>query len=125
MYEHEYSGKVHNGSKSLAKICRNIRRLSIADLERLLEEMDEGFYRGSEVKRFLEYIQQELEFRRNEQLDPYTAFRKGLKSGRIGEEGVAGGTERHRPDYSSIEVEEDLAAMPRKKQRKKLQKKTA
>lgn len=107
MYEHEYSGKVHNGSKSLAKICRNIRRLSIADLERLLEEMDEGFYRGSEVKRFLEYIQQELEFRRNEQLDPYTAFRKGLKSGRIGEEGVAGGTERHRPDYSSIEDEEE------------------
>lgn len=107
MYEHEYAGKVHNGSKSLAKICRNIRRLSIADLERLLEEMDEGFYRGSEVKRFLEYIQQELEFRRNEQLDPYTAFRKGLKSGKIGEEGVAGGTERRRPDYSSIEDEEE------------------
>ncbi len=110
MYEHEYAGKVHNGSKSLAKICRNIRRLSIADLERLLEEMDEGFYRGSEVKRFLEYIQQELEFRRNEQLDPYTAFRKGLKSGKIGEEGVAGGTERRRPDYSSIEDEEEPAS---------------
>lgn len=108
MYEHEYVGKVHNGSKSLAKICRNIRRLSIADLERLLEEMDEGFYRGSEVKRFLEYIKQELEFRRSEQLDPYTAFRKGLKSGKIGEEGVAGGTERRRPDYSSIEEEEEI-----------------
>ncbi len=109
MYEHEYAGKVHNGSKSLAKICRNIRRLSIADLERLLEEMDEGFYRGSEVKRFLEYIKQELEFRKNEQLDPYTAFRKGLKSGKIGEEGVAGGTERHRVDYSSIEDEEEFS----------------
>ena len=108
MYEHEYVGKVHNGSKSLAKICRNIRRFSIADLERLLEEMDEGFYRGSEVKRFLEYIKQELEFRRSEQLDPYTAFRKGLKSGKIGEEGVAGGTERRRPDYSSIEEEEEI-----------------
>ncbi len=110
MYEHEYVGKVHNGSKSLAKICRNIRRLSIADLERLLEEMDEGFYRGSEVKRFLEYIKQELEFRRSEQLDPYTAFRKGLKSGKIGEEGVAGGTERRRPDYSSIEEEEEISS---------------
>lgn len=109
MYEHEYAGKVHNGSKSLAKICRNIRRLSIADLERLLEEMDEGFYRGSEVKRFLEYIKQELEFRKNEQLDPYTAFRKGLKSGKIGEDGVAGGTERHRVDYSSIEDEEEFS----------------
>lgn len=109
MYEHEYAGKVHNGSKSLAKICRNISRLSIAELERLLEEMDEGFYRGSEVKRFLEYIKQELEFRRNEQLDPYTAFRKGLKSGKIGEEGVAGGTERRRVDYSIIEDEEELS----------------
>lgn len=108
MYEHEYAGRVHNGSKSLAKICRNIRCLSIAELERLLEEMDEGFYRGSEVKRFLEYIKQELEFRRNEQLDPYTAFRKGLKSGKIGEEGVAGGTERRRVDYSAIEDEEEL-----------------
>lgn len=107
MYEHEYASKVHNGSKSLAKICRNIKHLSIADLERLLEEMDEGFYRGSEIKRFLEYIKQELEFRRNEQLDPYTAFRKGLKSGKIGEEGVAGGTERHRPDYNSIRDEEE------------------
>lgn len=108
MYEREYFDQVHNGSKSLAKICRNIRRLSIADLERLLGEMDEGFYRESEIKRFLEYIKQELEFRQNEQLDPYTAFRKGLKSGKIGEDGIAGVPGRHRVDYSSIEDEEEL-----------------
>lgn len=107
MYEHEYAGKVHNGNKSLARICRNISRLSIAELERLLGEIDEGFYRESEIKRFLEYIKQELEYRMNEQLDPYTAFRKGLKSGKIGEDGVAGGIERHRMDYSGIEDEEE------------------
>lgn len=108
MYEHEYDSKIHNGNRSLAKICRNINRLSIAELERLLGEIDEGFYRESEIKRFLEYIKQELEFRKNEQLDPYTAFRKGLKSGKIGEDGIAGGTERRRVDYSSIEDEEEL-----------------
>ena len=107
MYEHEYASKVHNGSKSLAKICRHISRLSITELERLLGKIDEGFYRESEVKRFLEYIKQELKFRMDEQLDPYTAFRKGLKSGKIGEDGVAGGIERHRVDYSSIEDEEE------------------
>lgn len=107
MYEHEYAGKVHNGNKSLARICRNISRLSIAELERLLGEIDEGFYRESEIKRFLEYIKQELEYRMNEQLDPYTAFRKGLKSGKIGEDGVAGGIERHRVDYSGIGYEEE------------------
>ena len=108
MYEQEYLGKVHNGSRSLAKICRNISHLKIAEIERLLGEIDEGFYRESEVKRFLEYIKQELEFRQNEQLDPYTAFRKGLKSGKIGEDGVAGVPGRRRTDYSSIGDEEEV-----------------
>lgn len=84
-----------------------MRGLSDKDLEGLLEQMDEGFYSESEIKRFMAYIEQELEFRKNGRLDPYTAFRKGLKSGKIGLSGVAG-TKRNRPDYSSIEEEEEI-----------------
>lgn len=105
MYETEYIDKIHNGNKSLAQICSNMKGLSDKDLEGLLEQMDEGFYSESEIKRFMAYIEQELEFRKNGHLDSYTAFRKGLKSGKIGLTGVAG-TKRKRTDYSSIEEEE-------------------
>lgn len=107
MYETEYIDKIHNGNKSLAQICNNMKGLSDKDLEGLLEQMDEGFYPENEIRRFMAYIEQELEFRKNGRLDPYTAFRKGLKSGKIGVMGVAG-TKRNRVDYSSIEEEEEI-----------------
>lgn len=106
MYETEYIDKVHNGNRSLAQICSNMKGLSDKDLEGLLEQMDEGFYSENEIKRFMAYIEQELEFRKNGRLNPYTAFRKGLKSGKIGLTGVAG-TKKNRVDYSSIEEEEE------------------
>lgn len=101
MYETEYMDRARGGNRSLAKICSKIKDLTDEDLERLLRQMDEGFFSDNEIERFLAYIEQELEYRRNNaKLDPYTAFRKGLKSGKIGEDGIAGTTEINRPDYN-------------------------
>lgn len=107
MYEADYINNVHNGNKSLARICSHIEKLKDEELERLLGQMDEGFYPENDIEKFLAYIEQELEFRRNNRLDSYTAFRKGLKSGKIGKEGVAGGTGRKRVDYSVLDDEEE------------------
>jgi len=106
MYETEYMDKVHNGNRSLAKICSRINVLTDEELERLIWQMEEGFFSDAEIKRFMEYVEQELEFRKNAQLDTYTKFRKGLKSGKIGDEGVAG-TESHRADYSLLDDKDE------------------
>ena len=106
MYETEYLDMTHGGNRSLAKICSRINELSDEDLESLLRQMDEGFFSDREIEQFMAYIEQELEYRKNAVLDAYTAFRKGLKSEKIGEDGVAGGVERHRPDYSVFDKEE-------------------
>lgn len=107
MYETEYMDKVQNGNRSLAKICSRIETLSDEDLESLLGQMDEGFFSDREIERFMAYIEQELEYRKNAKLDSYTAFRRGLSSGKIGEDGVAG-TEYNRPDYSAIDEENEV-----------------
>lgn len=108
MYEAEYMNRAQGGNRSLAKICSKIKDLTDEDLESLLRQMDEGFFSDNEIERFLAYIEQELEYRRNNaKLAPYTAFRKGLKSGKIGEDGVAGGTKMDRPDYNLLDDEND------------------
>lgn len=65
MYETEYTDRVRGGNKSLAKICSRIKDLADEDLESLLRQMDEGFFSDNEIERFLAYIEQELEYRRN------------------------------------------------------------
>lgn len=105
MYEAEYIDKVHSGNRSLAKICSRIKELADEELERLLSQMDEGFFTDREIERFMAYIEQELEYRKNAGLDPYTKFRMGLKSGKTGEDGIAGRTGMNRPDYSILDSE--------------------
>lgn len=75
MYESEYMNKMRSGNRSLAKICSRIKEISDEDLERLLAQMEEGFFSENEIELFLEYIRQELEYRRNARLN-YDSYDK-------------------------------------------------